>query len=133
MTDDLRTYLLTLIFMVFAHLIADYPLQGWLAQAKCKDYWADKGGKCRYDYVPALIGHSLMWSIALIIPILVIFDYDGMFAWVFVVPNALIHYLIDDAKANKKKLNLCQDQLLHLAQIVATWVITVLVVELWFF
>ena len=28
-----------LILMVLAHLLADYPLQGWLAQAKARKYW----------------------------------------------------------------------------------------------
>ena len=37
-----------------------------------------------------------------------------------IVGNTIIHAIVDDLKANKKRLNLVQDQLLHLAQIVIT-------------
>jgi hypothetical protein len=42
-----------------------------------------------------------------------------MFLWA-IVGNTIIHAIVDDLKANRNKLNLIQDQLLHLAQIVIT-------------
>lgn len=37
------------------------------------------------------------------------------------VMNLLIHMLVDDMKANKKKINLIQDQITHMFQIAFTW------------
>lgn len=34
-----------LVAMILCHLIADFPLQGWLAQAKTKAYWVGKPEK----------------------------------------------------------------------------------------
>ena len=36
--------------------------------------------------------------------------------------NLCIHMVVDNSKANLKKINLVQDQLYHLAQILITWV-----------
>lgn len=41
--------------------------------------------------------------------------------------NMGIHMAVDNAKANLKKINLVQDQLLHLVQIAATWLSFVVV------
>ena len=37
--------------------------------------------------------------------------------------NLVIHIITDNAKANLLKINLIQDQLIHIMQIVFTWVI----------
>jgi hypothetical protein len=39
-----------------------------------------------------------------------------------------IHAFVDDLKANRFKINLIADQLIHLAQIIGTWLIFILVV-----
>jgi hypothetical protein len=110
----------TIIAMLSAHLITDYTLQGWLADGKQKSWW-DKafGGKTpdkyRHDYIAALVCHSLYWSIAVCLPIW----NSPMFLWA-IVGNTIIHAIVDDLKANRNKLILIQDQLLHLAQIVIT-------------
>lgn len=109
-----------IVGMLLGHLVADYTLQGWLADGKQKSWW-DKmcGGKTiekyKHDYIAALICHALYWAIAVCLPLW----NSSMFAWA-VVGNTIVHAIVDDLKANKKKLNLIQDQLLHLAQIVAT-------------
>lgn len=41
--------------------------------------------------------------------------------FVWFILNIGIHYFIDDQKANKKEINLVEDQLWHLLQIVLTW------------
>jgi hypothetical protein len=39
----------------------------------------------------------------------------------------LTHAVIDDAKANKFQINLVQDQICHLIQIIAIWLIFVVI------
>lgn len=112
--------ILVLTLMIFAHLIADYTLQGWLAQAKCKDYWADKGDKFRHDHIAALICHCVMWGILVFLPI-AFFDHELGLFWLALPINIAIHYVVDDLKANRKAINLWQDQLIHLTQILVTW------------
>ena len=34
--NNISVIILVLVLMILGHLIADYPLQGWLAQAKAK-------------------------------------------------------------------------------------------------
>ena len=110
----------TIIVMLSAHLITDYTLQGWLADGKQKSWW-DKafGGKTpekyRHDYIAALMCHSLGHSISVCLPLW----NSPMFLWA-IIGNTTIHAIVDDLKANRKRLNLIQDQLLHLAQIVIT-------------
>ena len=43
--------------------------------------------------------------------------------------NIIIHAVVDDAKANKNKLNLFQDQLIHLLQILGTWILLIIFLE----
>ena len=110
----------TIIAMLAGHLIADYTLQGWLANGKQKSWW-DKafGGKTpekyRHDYIAALVCHSLCWSIVVCLPIC-----DSPHILVAVIANTIVHAVVDDLKANRHKINLVQDQLLHLVQIIFT-------------
>lgn len=110
--------ILVLVLMIFCHLLADYTLQGWLAQAKAKSYWEKTNTK--YDYIPALICHSTMWSIMIFLPIIYFNGFELGWLWLFLPINIAIHCFIDDSKANKHKINLCQDQILHLIQILCT-------------
>ena len=110
----------SVIVMLFAHLITDYTLQGWLADGKQKSWWnkITNGNllpKYRHDYIAALICHALYWSIAVCLPLW----NSPMFLWV-IIGNTIIHAIVDDLKANRNRLNLIQDQLLHLAQIAIT-------------
>lgn len=116
-----------LILMILGHLIADYPLQGWLAQSKAKSYWQDTPKMYKKDYIPALLCHATMWTIVMMLPIM-LFSLDNMnWLWLSAPINIAIHYVVDDLKANKKKINLWQDQLLHLLQITITWLVWVLI------
>lgn len=122
---------LLLILMLLGHLLADYPLQGWLAQAKNKTYWENAPKKNKHDYIPALICHSLMWGIITFIPILlapffitVRYEFISYLLLIAAIP---IHCFVDDLKANEKALNLWQDQLIHFAQILCSWLIFILI------
>ena len=53
--------------------------------------------------------------------------FSILFSILFVV-NWLIHVITDDMKANKFKINLIQDQLVHICQIFVTWVIYIFMV-----
>lgn len=123
----MNTEIFILVLMILGHLIADYPLQGWLAQSKTKSYWKDTHKMYKNDYIPAMLCHATMWTIVMMLPIM-LFCFDGMnWLWLAVPINVTIHYIVDDLKANKKKLNLWQDQLLHLLQIVITWLVYILI------
>lgn len=108
---------------ILLHLVADYCLQGCLADLKQKVWWQKQvyqyeRSKYKYDHIAGLACHSLMWSLITYLPLLLICT-DGVFAFIIIV-NALVHARIDDLKANKFSFNLCEDQILHIVQIILT-------------
>lgn len=116
----------TLLLMIFLHIVDDYYLQGVLANMKQKQWWQDNAPASlyRYDYIAALIMHSMSWAFMIMLPIAIkmSFDVGGLFIGVWIV-NAIIHGVVDDLKANKHKINLIQDQSIHMVQIVLTAII----------
>ena len=118
--------LFVFLSMIFCHVIADYNLQGWLASAKQKDYWEQIAPKelYKYDYIMALIMHSISWTFMVMLPIAYIqkFNVDILFLIIF-IGNVIIHCIIDHMKANEKIINLWQDQLMHMIQIGITFTI----------
>ena len=124
--------LCVLVFMILCHIIADYSLQGWLASAKQEDWWKKQEGYNDFyknDYKMALFMHSFSWafmimlvpSVYTLITTTNINNASLAIALVFLT-NLCIHMVVDNSKANLKKINLVQDQLNHLAQILITWV-----------
>ena len=127
-----------LIIMIYLHIFDDFHLQGILASMKQKQWWKDawekdseNSGKTEHefsfyekDYIPALIAHSFSWAFTVMIPILwlmhrngeVGFDYFFMLIW-----QAFLHGLVDHMKANKRSINLVEDQIYHMIQILMTW------------
>ena len=110
-----------LILMLLGHLVADYTLQGWLADGKQESWWKKICGgeipnKYKHDYIAALLCHALYWSIFICAPF-----YASPWFLCAVVGNTIIHAIVDDLKANRMKINLIQDQLLHLIQILITF------------
>ena len=104
-----------ILLMILGHLVSDYTLQGWLAEAKQIAWWRKQtdSPKYRHDWIAGLACHSLYWSILTFLPL---YNCD---TWVYIVlANAALHAWIDHAKANLFVINLWQDQLLHLLQIV---------------
>ena len=112
-----------ILCMIFCHIIADYNLQGWLASAKQKSYWEKNAPDQMYkhDYICALVMHSFSWTFMIMLPLIyaVGFKVNSFLLFLF-VSNVLLHAITDDFKANKKVLNLWQDQSIHMYQIIIT-------------
>ena len=114
-----------LLFMILFHIIDDFVLQPIsLSNLKQKKWWKKQEGysdKYKDDYKVALAIHSISWSIMIHIPLVIMFPSLGQLALLisFIV-NAVIHYYIDDLKANKLKINLFEDQMVHFCQICTT-------------
>lgn len=114
----MKIYITVFLLMILGHLIADYPLQGILAQLKQKSFWSKYGPKYRDDYIPALLGHSVMWGIIVFLPILYFWgDYLHWWQYLNLIQLICFHFVIDDLKANRGKINLIQDQFFHFCQI----------------
>ena len=116
-----------LLAMIFCHIADDYYLQGILASMKQKSWWQKSESyseKYRYDYVIALIEHAFSWTFMMMLPIFIVskFQIDVFMCLVFLA-NWIIHTIVDDLKANKKKINLIQDQVIHLVQIFVTFIL----------
>lgn len=114
---------LTFMLMLLAHLVADYTLQGWLADGKQKKWWQKCFGgevppKYSYDYVTALVCHALYWSLMVCAPL-----WWSPLLIPAIALNTVFHAWVDDLKANKLEINLTQDQLLHVLQIVVTFIV----------
>lgn len=115
-----------ILAMVFCHIVDDYYLQGCLASMKQKKWWQENAPQklYKYDYIVALIMHSMSWSFMIMLPIAISvnFNVPAIFAVVF-ISNTIIHAVVDDLKANKLKINLIVDQSIHILQIIITYVI----------
>lgn len=117
-----------LAFMLIAHLIDDYVLQGWLASAKQKKWWEENAPDklYRHDWVMAMFCHCLSWALMITLPIIIhsmCCSIDLGWFWMSIPVNLLIHFVVDDLKANKHAINLIADQYIHFIQIVLTWLI----------
>ena len=122
--------LLVLASMIFCHIVDDFKFQGILAEFKQRDWWKRHASDrlYRYDYLPALLEHAFSWTFMIHVPVFVYCHVNSCWksVWLYVavfVTNWLIHSLVDHLKANKHKLNLVGDQVLHLIQILCTWLI----------
>ena len=80
------------IFMIFCHIIDDYTLQGWLANAKQKIWWfANAPDKLyKYDWIMALAMHSMSWSFMIMLPIAIYFNYILDYGEVIVWLNTML-------------------------------------------
>ena len=115
-----------LIVMFFCHIVDDYYLQGILAKMKQKKWWQEVAPQrlYRYDYIVALIMHSISWSFAIMFPLAVYrnFQLAPIFYILFGI-NIIIHAITDHIKANMLKINLIEDQSIHIIQIVLTFIL----------
>ena len=123
---------LLLIAMMFTHILDDYVLQGWLASAKQKSWWEKNAPDKLYkhDYIAALICHAFSWSVMILVPLIIYSRGDLGWFWFSLPINWTIHALVDNWKANIKKINLITDQLIHLGQILITWLVFILITVL---
>ena len=119
-----------LLGMIFCHVMDDYRLQGILASMKQKSLWKKNAPGFLYsrDYLMALGMHSFSWTFMIMLPIAIRQRFEvGVFFVVLMLANLIIHFLVDDFKANKSRINLIIDQCIHLAQILctfATWTLS---------
>lgn len=110
------------VLMLLLHMVADYTLQGWLANGKCKSWWEQNAPdeKYRKDYKCALLCHAFYWAAVTFLPILLIDGCCVVSQWKYILALALntpVHYFVDDLKANRGRINLWEDQVLHFLQI----------------
>ena len=120
--------IILLLTMLFCHLVDDYYLQGWLASAKQKSWWEKNSPDKLYknDYIVALCEHAFSWTFMIML-IPTIFTYfnptDISYKLYLIVfcTNWAVHCIVDDYKANKKKINLVTDQIIHIVQVIITW------------
>ena len=69
---------------------------------------------------------SYTYSIFIYLSNITINDYLIILFVVFFIVNWIMHYYIDDAKANLKIINLVIDQLIHVIQIIFTWLLYII-------
>lgn len=123
------TKFLIFISMIFCHIVDDYYLQGWLASAKQKSWW-DKNSPdklYKHDYIAALFMHSFSWTfMMMLVPTIYIILFGGRYYPLVFVVNLIIHMITDNLKANAKVINLCQDQLIHMIQIIGTFIVLII-------
>lgn len=122
-----------LLLMVLCHIIDDFVLQPiCLSKLKQKEWWdrqlENKTSKEKKlyanDYKTALFIHALSWSIMISLPLIFMTDIQGIIL-PMVALNTMIHYLVDDTKANDYLINLTADQTTHILQILVYWLIYV--------
>lgn len=114
--------------MIFCHIVDDYYLQGILASMKQKSWWEQNAPDERYknDWKIALAMHSASWAFMIMLPLVVANNFEvGVIYPVLFFINAAIHFAVDNLKANMFKINLIEDQTIHIVQIIATFLIYV--------
>ena len=113
------------LFMIFAHIVDDFYLQGILAKLKQKSWWIENAPDSLYehDYIMALILHSFSWTFMVMLPIAIYnnFQCDITFIFFFII-NIVCHMVSDYEKANTRSINLITDQICHLSQILCTFI-----------
>ena len=127
-----------LMMMVTLHVVADFHLQGILANMKQWRWWEkqeceftreeiDRGAdrvdwvSCEKDYIPALLLHAFEWSFIVCIPLMWFVGMNWVGA-VLVLLNTAYHAYVDNVKCNHLEINLAIDQGLHMVQILCTLV-----------
>lgn len=120
-----------ILCMLFLHIVDDYYLQGILAQMKQKSWWEKQTTNplYKYDYIIALIEHAFSWTFMIFLPIFISYFFGMKFNTIgtisFFCFNWVIHAIVDNLKANELKINLIQDQLIHIGQIIITGILLI--------
>lgn len=115
----------TLILMMFCHVVDDYYLQGILAKLKQRDWWKVNAPQklYRHDYLMAMAMHAFSWAFMIMLPWAIRCSFQpDLFYFAFLGINAVVHFMVDNLKANHEIINLATDQVAHLTQIFITWV-----------
>ena len=136
MTNHETILFILIPIMIFCHVVDDYYLQGWLASAKQKKWWAENAPDSLYknDYKVALLVHSFSWAFSINLPVLVYALFFQILPtiilpyFILLVVNMIIHCIVDNLKANKLEINLIADQSIHFIQILISWVVYMFVI-----
>ena len=125
--DVIGNALFILASMFFMHVVADFNLQNIMASMKQKTWWKKQEGyeenNNGNDYKFPLFWHSFQWSFCIMLPLFIANNLKVDFvSLIFFCLNIWAHYKVDDAKANKHFLNLVDDQIIHILQIVITFI-----------
>ena len=130
---DIQHKIMILVSMLWLHVADDYYLQGTLANLKQRSWWETNAPDpmYRHDYKAALIFHAFSWTCSIMLPAIILYFIGSINPQFFVLSaciifNTVVHAIVDDLKANKKTINLIQDQLIHTIQIIITWIVCVL-------
>lgn len=119
--------------MTFCHVIADYNLQGILANFKQTKWWEENyhTDKDEQNANIALHIHSGSWAFMIMLPItlfmLITKQYNYNFYILAMVVNDIIHLIVDDMKCNEELISYKTDQYIHMGQIAITWLIYYLI------
>ena len=93
-----------LLLIILCHIIDDFVLQPIsLSKLKQEKWWKKQEGyKELYenDFRAALAIHSMSWSIVVLLPIIMLSTASEMAIFVTFLLNTVIHYIVDDLKAN---------------------------------
>ena len=113
-----------LVLMIFCHFVSDFYLQSKSnSLIKKKDCWENRHKKSngrKYNYIFGLLLHSFVWGISILLPF---FFETGKLYYPVLFFNVIIHAYIDNLKSNKKSISSVLDQILHLMQIIITWLV----------
>lgn len=123
------------LLSILCHIIDDFVLQvQMLSKLKQRSFWISECKKYdidykkyRNDYKVSLFIHSLSWSIMIMLPYILTLSINPFILLFLISFNLLIHYIVDDLKANQFKLNLLEDQLIHFGQLILTFIFILLI------
>lgn len=119
--------------MTFCHVIADYNLQGILANFKQVKWWKENyhTDKDEQNAEAALRIHSGSWAFMVMLPIMLFMlitkQYNFHFYIIALGINSIIHSFVDDMKCNEELILYKTDQYIHMGQIFITWFIYYLI------
>lgn len=121
-----------LFCMMFLHIVDDFYLQGILAKLKQKAFWKEvettKSKLYKYDYLIALGIHSFSWTFMVMLIPAILISFNITWIWLLLfISNFIIHFIVDDLKANKYKINLVVDQSIHILQIIIIWIVLIII------
>ena len=116
-----------LLSMLFLHILDDFVLQSFtLSSLKQKQFWQEKAPDKMYrrDYIVALIIHAFSWAFLIMLPIAIYENFNiSILYTLLIIINTSVHAVVDDIKANKRRINLITDQTIHVVQIIASFFI----------
>lgn len=120
---------LLLFSMLWFHILDEFYMPTILNKLKCKRWWKENTDEHYHnDWAMSLMLYGMMWSMTIHIPVVTYLYFTNnlksMYGFIVgtICINQFIHCIIDDLKCNRGALNLTQSQILHIIQIVCTYI-----------